>query len=211
MNRAVARRPAARRLGRPPASDSNVTRERILTTARTTFSELGYASTTNKHLAAAADVTTGAIYHYFESKLDLYRAVYDTSQALVYDRFEAAVDGAASFVSGLEVVLDLAHEMNNTDPSLARFLGAVRIDARRNPELRQIFRTGYVRRESFFESLVDLGISTGEIDVDDRERVVVLIRVVLIGLVDAVSDDQGVHRTAIEGIKRLVEGKLVRS
>ena len=111
----------------------------------------------------------------------------------------------------MEIILDLAHEMNNTDPSLARFLGAVRIDARRNPELREIFRTGYVRRESFFESLVDLGITTGEIDVDDRERVVVLIRVMMIGLVDAVSDDQGVHRTAIEGIKRLVEGKLVRS
>ena len=60
-------------------------------------------------------------------------------------------------------------------------------------------------------SLVDLGIASGEIDVGDRDRMVLLIRVMLIGLVDAVSDEPTVHRTAIEGIKMLVEGKLIRT
>lgn len=203
--------PPPRKLGRPRASDSSATRERILRTARVTFSELGYAATTNKHLAANADVTTGAIYHYFESKLDLYRAVTSDAQTFVYDQFEDVVANATSFVSGLEALLDLAHELNNTDPSLACFLGAVRIDVRRNPELRSVFKTSTIRREAFFESLVDLGIRTGEIDVDDRTRVVALIRVVLIGLVDAVSDDPDVHRAAIQGIKRLIEGKLIRT
>ena len=210
MTRAAARRPGPRRLGRPPASDSNATRERILRTARSTFSELGYAATTNKHLAASADVTTGAIYHYFESKLDLYQAVNDDTQTFVYDRLEDVVTAAETFVGGIEDVLDVAHELNNLDPSLARFLGAVRIDVRRNPELRSIFRPATIRRDNFFESLVDLGIRTGEIDVDDQARVLALIRVVMIGLVDAVSDDPTEHRTAIEGIKRLVEGKLIR-
>jgi len=211
MTRAAARRPGPRRLGRPPASDSNATRQRILRTARSTFSELGYAATTNKHLASSADVTTGAIYHYFESKLDLYQAVNEDAQAVVYDRFEEAVAGATTFVSALEIVLDLAHELNNVDPSLARFLGAVRIDVRRNPELRGLFKATTARREEFFESLVDLGIASGEIDVGDRDRMVLLIRVMLIGLVDAVSDEPTVHRTAIEGIKMLVEGKLIRT
>ncbi|MGI9031996.1 MAG: TetR/AcrR family transcriptional regulator [Ilumatobacteraceae bacterium] len=209
MTRAVVRRPA-RRLGRPPASDSTATRERILRTARTTFSELGYASTTNRHLASSADVTTGAIYHYFESKLDLYRAVNDDTQAFVYDRLEDIVAAAPSFVAGIEDVLDVAHELNNTDPSLARFLGAVRIDVRRNPELRSIFKPATIRRDTFFESLVELGVRTGEIDEEDRARVLALIRVVMIGLVDAVSDDPAAHRTAVEGIKRLIEGKLIR-
>lgn len=205
----AARRTSPRRLGRPPASRSGATRERILSHARTTFSELGYAATTNKHLASNAGVTTGAIYHYFESKLDLYRAVNEETQRLVYDRFEQDVAGATSFVGGIEVVLDTAHELNNTEPSLARFLGAVRIDVRRNPELREIFRNSTKRREAFFEALVDLGIETGEIRKRNRDRVIALIRVMLIGLVDAVSDDASVHLAAVEGIKMLLEGTLI--
>jgi AcrR family transcriptional regulator len=211
MKRAVTKKSAPRRVGRPPASDSTATRARILRAARHTFSELGYASTTNKHLAAAADVTTGAIYHYFDSKRDLYRAVYEDTQTLVYDRLDEAVANTTSFVTGIEDVLDVSHQLNNTDPSLARFLAAVRIDVRRNPELDSMFGPINTRRDEFFEALIDLGIATGEIDSDDRARVLVLIRVILIGLVDAVSDDQATHRTAVEGIKRLIEGKLIRT
>jgi hypothetical protein len=32
----------------------------------------------------------------------------------------------------------------------------------------------------------------------------------MIGLVDAVSDDQRLHAEAVDGIKRLLEGKLIR-
>ncbi len=205
----AARRAPPRRLGRPPASRSGATRERILANARITFSELGYAATTNKHLAANAGVPTGAIYHYFDSKLALYQAVNEETQRVVYDRFERGVAGATSFIAGIELVLDIAHELNNTEPSLARFLGAVRVDVRRNPELRETFRAATRRRETFFESLVELGIATGELREADRVRVVTLIRVVLIGLVDAVSDDTSLHLTAVEGIKLLLEGNLI--
>ena len=206
-----ARRTKARKLGRPPAARAGATRERILAHARTTFAELGYAATTNKHLAHSAGVTTGAIYHYFDSKLDLYRAVNVATQRVVYERFESDVAAATSFVGGLETVLDTAHELNDTDPSLARFLGAVRIDVRRNPELRDVFRHTTRRRDMFFESLVEIGIKTGEIRKRDRGRVVALIAVLLIGLVDAVSNDPTMHRAAVDGIKLLVEGKLIRS
>jgi AcrR family transcriptional regulator len=197
-------------LGRPPASESAVTRDRILHVARETFAELGYAATTNKTLADAANVTTGAIYHYFDSKLDLYRAVNNEVQELVYSQFEAAVDASDDFVSGMDRVLDLAHELNNTDPSLARFLGAVRIDVRRNPELRSLFKPATIRRERFIKQLVDVGVATGELDVADRDRVVALIRTILIGLVDAVSHDPKAHRAAVDGVKLLIEGKLLR-
>lgn len=205
------RRAAPRRLGRPPASDALATKERILHTARLTFAELGYAATTNKHLAASADVTTGAIYHYFESKLDLYRAVNAEAQSNVCVHFEAAVNEAKSFVEGVEAVLDVAHELNNRDPSLARFLGAVRIDVRRNPELRSVFKTATVRREKFIENLVEIGVKSGELDVTNRARTIALIRTMLIGLVDAVSDDPATHRAAVDALKLLIEGKLIRA
>jgi AcrR family transcriptional regulator len=205
-----ARRPAPRRLGRPPAAESGDTRERIVHAARHQFAELGYAATTNKSLADAAGVTTGAIYHYFDSKVDLYRAVNNDVQELVYSQFEAVVDDSDRFVDGLERVLDLAHRMNNEDPSLARFLGAVRIDIRRNPELRSLFKPATIRRDRFIQTLVDIGVATGELDVTDRERTVALVRALLVGLVDAVSNDPNMHRAAVDAIKLLVEGKLIR-
>lgn len=204
-------RPAARRLGRPPASESQATRDRILHAAREAFAELGYSATTNKALADNAIVTTGAIYHYFDSKLDLYRAVNNEAQEIVYTQFEAAVEESDDFVSGMERILELAHDMNNTDPSLARFLGAVRIDVRRNPELRSLLKPSKIRRERFIQHLVDIGVATGELDVDDRDRTVALVRAILIGLTDAVSDDRNAHRAAVDAIKLLIEGKLIRT
>ena len=206
----MSRRPAQRRLGRPPASDSNVTRERILRTARVTFSQLGYGATTNKHLADRAGVTTGALYHYFESKLDLYSAVLSEVQDFVYTRFEEVVANSDTFLGALEATLDSAHDMNNADPSLAQFLGSARIDVRRYPELVAVYRPTLKLRQEFFDSLIELGLRTGEIDEQDRPQIAALIRTVMIGLVDAVSDDTKLHREAVEGIKLLLEGKLIR-
>ncbi|MEO5899966.1 MAG: helix-turn-helix domain-containing protein [Ilumatobacteraceae bacterium] len=199
-----------RRRGRPPAAAAGATRDRILRAARHAFAEHGYAATSNRILADEADVTTGAIYHYFDAKLDLYRAVNDVAQSTVYERFEAAVDAALSLVDGIERVLDVAHELNNHEPSLARFLGAARIDVRRNPELRSTFTPSTIRREQFIERLVGVGVASGELDPAHRDPTVAMIRAVLIGLVDAVSDDPVEHRAAIDALKLLVEGRLIR-
>jgi AcrR family transcriptional regulator len=206
----MSRRPPQRRLGRPPASDSSQTRERILKTARLTFAQLGYGATTNKYLAEQADVTTGALYHYFESKLDIYAAVLDEVQAVVYTRFEEATAGATTFLAALEAVLDASHELNTNDPSLALFLGAARVDVQRYPELVAVYEPSSHLRRKFFDNIIEIGIRNGEIDVGDRKRVEALIRAIMVGLVDAVSDDVQVHRAAIEGVKALLEGKLVR-
>ncbi len=46
-------------------------------------------------LAAAADVTTGALYHHFQSKLGLYVFVRRDVERRLLDRMEGAVAGAA--------------------------------------------------------------------------------------------------------------------
>lgn len=66
-------------------------------------------------LASAADVTTGAIYHHFDSKLGLYGFVRDDVEQRLLDRMEGAVaaaasgtDRAAAVKSALLVGLDFA-------------------------------------------------------------------------------------------------------
>jgi AcrR family transcriptional regulator len=205
------RQPGRRgRLGRPPADAAPGTRERILHAARHSFAELGYDAATNKTLADGAGLTTGALYHYFGSKLDLYAAVYDEVQTTVYARFDATVAEADSFVEGVDAVLEVAHELNLADPSLARFLAAVRVDVRRTPVLSRAIARPAMRRDRFIHNLVEVGVRTGELAPDDRTKAEALLLALLIGLVDAVSDSPITHRRAVDAMKALFGGKLVR-
>lgn len=200
------------RLGRPPASNSAETRSRILDAARACFSELGYEATTNRALAARAGITTGAIYHYFDSKLDTYVAVHDEVRRTVYERWALAVARAGDgLLDRIEAVLEEAHRLNVEDPSLARFLGAVRIDVRRHPELREALKD-HVRptHRAFFGDLVDHAIELGEVDPEDRERVMAVTTVMTVGLTEAMSDHVDRHRVAVDGLLSLLRGDLIR-
>jgi AcrR family transcriptional regulator len=197
------------RLGRPPATDSAETRRRILTIARAAFAARGYESATNRNVGREAGLTAGAIYHYFGSKQDLYVAVHDDVQERVFARFATAVEHAGTFRGQMEAVLDEAHEMNKEDPTLAQFLGALRVDMSRNPGLKKSLQKHSRRRQEFFDRIVDLGVATGEIDASDREIVRAVVLTILTGLTDAVSYDRTQHRRAIDGIKSLLDGKLI--
>lgn len=197
-----------RRLGRPPAAESVDTRNRILEVARRQFAERGYEVTTNKNVAAEAGITAGAIYHYFESKLDIYIAVHEATQALVYERLTAAAEAAEdTFVAKIVAVLNAAGDLNDEDPSLARFLGAVRVDTSRHPELDAAVGHSAFRNQ-FFGDLVDLGVRTGEYAATDRRRVLALTVTTVLGLTD-VSFDPSALRAAIEGFERLLRGELI--
>jgi AcrR family transcriptional regulator len=198
------------RLGRPPDTDSAVTRARIIEVARSLFATRGYEATSNRLIAEEAGLTTGAIYHYFDRKLDIYVAVYEETQRGTQARFAAGTEGLTTFIAHLRAVLETAHELNNEDPSLARFLGSCRVDASRDPAIAEAIRSaGVVRGQEFFAPMIELGIRTGEIDRKDAGRMVALLDTLMIGLIDAVSNDRDRHRRAIDGIIALAEGRLI--
>ncbi|WP_395155023.1 TetR/AcrR family transcriptional regulator [Ilumatobacter sp.] len=209
MNAAPTNPTKGKRLGRPPATDSGDTRRRILDIARAAFATGGYDASTNRELAAEVGITAGALYHYFGSKLDLYLAVHGDVQALVYGRFTEAVERVDGFFNKFEAVLDTAHKLNRQDPTLAAFVGVVRSDMRRHPEINAALRTDAERRDGFFVRLVDIGVADGEIAKADRLFVIEFIRIVLIGLTDGVSHDTTRHKRAVTSIKRVMRGGLL--
>ena len=119
------------RLPRTPPIRGN----RSSTTRARLFAERGFGAVTNKDVAVASGITTGALYHYVDSKLDLYVAVHRDMQGRVYGRFVEAVEASATFLGQLDGVLEAAHELNAEDPTLALFVGTVRTDMRRFPRL----------------------------------------------------------------------------
>ena len=199
---------AQRRLGRPPASSSAETRRRVLDVARKTFAELGWEVTTNKLVAAKAGVTSAALYHYFDSKLEMYVAVYDDVQELVNQRLGAAIDTGDTFAAQFSAVLEEAHELNAGDPSLARFLASARVDLRRHQEITAAWGKRTRAGDDVVSRMIATGIATGEIAKADRVMASSYVRLVLVGLSDAVSNDNREHRIAIDGIMAALEGRL---
>ena len=204
-------KPVAKRLGRPRDTSSIDTKQRILVVAREMFSVHGYEITTNRDIATAVGITPGALYHYFGSKLALYLAVHEDTQTQVYEQFTKAIIGHESFIGQFEAVLDIAHEMNIEDASVARFIGAVRVDSCRHPDMAAALSTHVRQREGFFAVMIDLGVSRGEIARENRLVVQAYLLTVLMGLTDAVSEDHELQKRAIQGIKMAMRGQLVKS
>lgn len=201
---------APRRRGRPPATKSADTHRAILDSARTLFAERGYNGVTNRELAASAGVTTSALYHYANSKLDLYSQVETDFQTRIYSRFQTAEASNHTFVGKFRAVLGVALDMMKEDPSFARFVGAVRRDVRQDPDVAARLGEQVRQRDRFFLNLVDVGIETGEIAPEDRRLVGEFIRLLLVGLFEGIADSASQHERAIDAITRLLDGGLIK-
>src|SRR5215469_3725609 len=69
---------------------AQATREAILVAARKLFTAEGYDSSSIDEIAAAARVTSGALYHHFRNKREIMRAVFEALEAELKDRISAA-------------------------------------------------------------------------------------------------------------------------
>lgn len=91
---------------------------RLALAAVTEFGARPFGEVTVTELAAAADVTTGALYHHFGSKLGLYVFVREDVERRLLDRMEGALaagsqpDHPAAVTSALLVGLDFAVREN---------------------------------------------------------------------------------------------------
>jgi AcrR family transcriptional regulator len=93
---------------------STSTKGRLALAALEQFGERPFEDVTVGDLAAAADVTTGALYHHFGSKLGLYDVVRDDVERRLLDRMEGAIaasaplDRSAAVMAALVIGFDFA-------------------------------------------------------------------------------------------------------
>lgn len=201
-------RAKAPRLGRPPASSAGDTRRRIISVAAELFADNGYGVTTNKDVAVRAGISTGALYYYFESKLDMYVAVFRELQARIDERMGEIMEKETTFKGRLRGILEAAHELNMEDPSIARFQGTARIDRMRHPELGEAIPNPPGEGAGIMRKLIDGGVDTGEIPRERKHDAEAVIRTIFVGLVDGQSADLVNQRRAIDGINAWMDGEL---
>jgi AcrR family transcriptional regulator len=96
------------------AEDAAQTRTDILEKARDLFASQGYASTSAREISAAAGVTVGAMFHHFDSKLDLFQHVFESLELELDSHAKAASNPALglgtleTFLAGVRTSLDFA-------------------------------------------------------------------------------------------------------
>jgi AcrR family transcriptional regulator len=81
---------------------STLTRAALLKAARKLFVEKGYADTGTPELVKAAGVTRGALYHHFEDKKALFRAVVEAECRQIADAIRGATSKPASAMEALK-------------------------------------------------------------------------------------------------------------
>ena len=79
------------------------TRDALLAAARALFAEHGYAGVATEEVVRRAGVTRGALYHHFRDKRDLFRAVFEQTEAEIMQTIIARVEGLSDPVEELAV------------------------------------------------------------------------------------------------------------
>jgi AcrR family transcriptional regulator len=101
---------------------SEVTRARILDVALDLFRRQGFEETTMRGIAAAAEVSLGSAYYYFQSKEDLVMAFYERAIDAMTPKMEAALAGTSYFEEKVEALLAVKFEYFQPNRT---FLGAL--------------------------------------------------------------------------------------
>lgn len=96
--------------------DAAKTRAEILRQAIILFAEKGFAATSAREISAAAGVTVGALFHHFESKLGLFKKVFEhlelamDAQAKAASRPTENQSALDTFLAGVRTSLDFAEQ-----------------------------------------------------------------------------------------------------
>jgi AcrR family transcriptional regulator len=147
---------------------SDVRRAQLFMAAMQVCAEKGYHATTVDEIAARAGLSKGAVYHHFESKLDLFVSLLQESM----DQFTSMIDQfdqGSSAGDALRQIIRTALAIYT--PEIRRGMGEFFMLSLREPAIRDGLRRHYEGMIAAGTRLIRRGIASGEMRPDlDAER-----------------------------------------
>lgn len=146
-------------------------RQRILDAAIGCFAARGYASTSNREIAERAGVTSGLLYHYFDSKAALFRQALQEVNTRLLSIYRRACEQAPAATSLDQLALGLqgAVALALSEPLLMCFAGHAEAEIQRQPELALSEAEGRDDFLHFFRGLLLRARTRGELVAADAE------------------------------------------
>ena len=204
------RSPTSRRApnprGRPPGDTAERTKQALLKSARQVFAEYGYHGATIAEITRRAGVSTPVLYHHFGSKAGLFSSVMAEVTQLLAESWGRTIAGTGDLRGKVNAMFDSAIEIHATDPELARFLLATRIEVTRAPELVAVSEYRGFTADLFRSAALQSGL-----DAQRASAVAHVLAVFFAGLtVIAVASPFG-YDTAVESLRSLLDSELFDS
>jgi AcrR family transcriptional regulator len=199
------------RRGRPPAQSSGDTYRRILAAARRCFSRQGYERTSIADIAAEAGLTPRAIYHYVESKRELFSAAAEAAIVRFAGEVAERVLVHDTALDRLRAYIDVFRVMHHEDPSLVAFVSLSALEARWNPDLPDPLTDMGEMVKTANRHLIDEAVKRGELDEGvDPAGAVALLEVFGAGLtmVAGREDDDQAYPAMLDVLERLLDSRL---
>jgi AcrR family transcriptional regulator len=137
------------------------TRQRLLAAAKQLVSERGYEAATVRDIAAAADLSTGAVFASFADKADLFNEVIIADYTALLDRMNAVAAGENSTRATLLKLLDVAYAFHFSELPLVQaaigfsWLRDVDIERRSRESVRLILAR--------LSDVLQVGVESGEL------------------------------------------------
>lgn len=164
---------------RTQAERSETTRAALLAAARSLFAERGYADVATEEIVRAAGVTRGALYHHFDDKRDLLRAVYEQLEGEMAAQVAAQERPGASVLETLSMGAGLFLD-HCLEPEVQRI---VLLDAPAVLGWEEWREIGARYALGLIEGLLRAGIEAGEV----REQPVEPLAHALLGALDEIA------------------------
>lgn len=203
-----------KKAGRPVGADVAVaTRKNILDAATLCFAELGYAAASNREIAQRAGVTSGSLYHYFDSKAALYRAaLQDANTTLISAYLDAASEiPEASSVEQLCLGLERAFAVARNRPGMMNFASASALEIQRNKELDWLAREDAEAFPMFFRNLLKRARKRGELGPNvnlDAAMNVLIISFASLAFLQGTQVDEAAFDVSLTAFQQLLRGEM---
>ncbi|HYF78559.1 MAG TPA: TetR/AcrR family transcriptional regulator [Symbiobacteriaceae bacterium] len=135
--------------------------EQIIEAAGRCFGRKGYQATTMQEIFAEAELSAGAVYSYFKSKLDIYVALMEHNVEADLRRYRSAVEVDVDSWSKLRRLVEL-YMADFTDAQQSTFIRLYLMDfvpsSMSNPELAPVLQTRMDRMHSLFCEVIRQGV-----------------------------------------------------
>ena len=189
-------------------------RRQILDAARQVFSQKSFNATNVSDVATAAGVSQGTIYLYFDSKDDLFMAVFEAWVATCVYQAYGESDLSADTVA--DQLRAFAHAAAQVMIDTAEFL-PVQMEfwshMLRNDAIRERFRLLFAELRTFLSQIIQSGIDSGEFRPADAEALAAVAIAAYDGLIlQWLADPQSVdwQRTSHTLVETILTGLLAR-
>lgn len=153
--------------------EAEQTKEALLNAALLVFSRDGFAASRLVDIAAEADVTRGAIYHHFENKADLYKALVQRAEGEQQAVMETAIEEGGSIADVTRRIMVRSFEALALRPPFRRVMALSLFKVADSEELGDLMEKRRREAVTLIESIAGImaqGIAAGDFrdDLDPR-------------------------------------------